>query len=345
MEVSNGHNDQRNTTNFLLRRRKNKYEAVYMVDTVCVGFPISPTLAQLENWSFFLSRYPNGSGKISYRIRRLTEKGAVIKGTYYPSNDRYSFPMTLFELSLPIVLRGNNIDLIYDEAELIEAISEVNKSIRNIRVFPEVDVGLGILTRLDIAYNHQVGESVYDYIRALSNLEYSRRKTMPYLYEGVQYMSKSVTTKFYNKEGECRDFAAYGILRQETTMRHSHVISRQFSRNPARLMDIEFDKCKELLSNNLHMLGLENNPIYGKSSVHDILLETYGCKKGIELYGWWMERQTQSTDQLLKAGMKKKTIQRNDNLIKDAGIPLTMSDTALPLPPLVIMDNNVLKYK
>ena len=52
-------------------------------------------------------------------------------------------------------------------------------------------------------------------------------------------------------------------------------------------MDIEFDKCTELLSKDLHMLGLENNPIYGKSSVHDILLETYGCKKGIELYGWW----------------------------------------------------------
>jgi hypothetical protein len=307
-----------------------------MLDTVCVGFHISPTITQLESWSFFLSRYPNGAGKICYKVARKTEKGAVIKGIYYPSNDKYSFPMTLFELSLPIVLHGNNIDLIYNEAELREAILEANKAIRNIRIFPEVDVGLGQLTRLDTAYNHQAGEAVYEYIRALSNLEYPRRKTMPYLYEGVQYKSKSVTTKFYNKEKECRDLSAHGILRQETTMRHSHVISRQFSRNPTRLMDIEFDKCLELLSNNLHMLGLENNPIYGKSSVHDILLETYGCKKGIELYGWWMERQTQTMDQLVKAGLKKKTIQRQDKLIKDAGIPLTMSDTAKPLPPLVI---------
>ena len=307
-----------------------------MLDTVCVGFPISPTMTQLEKWSFFMSRYPNGAGKVSYRISRKTEKGAVIKGIYYPSNERYSLPMTLFEFSPPKVLRGNNIDLINNEDELWEAILEANKSIRNIRIYPEVDIGLGQLTRLDVAYNYQVGEAVYEYIKALSNLEYSRRKTMPYLYEGVQYMSKSVTTKFYNKEGECRDSAAHGILRQETTMRHSNVISRQFTRVPTRLMDIEFDKCAVLLSNDLHMHGLENNPIYGKSNVHDILLEAYGCKKGINLYGWWMERQTQNTEQLVKAGLKKKTIQRNDNLIKDAGIPLTMSNTAVILPPLVI---------
>jgi hypothetical protein len=271
-----------------------------------------------------------------YKVARKTEKGAVIRAIFYPSNDRYRLPMTMFEFSLPKVLYGNNIDLINNEAELMEAILEVNKSIRNLRIFPEVEIGLGQLTRLDVAYNHQVGEAVYEYIRALSNLGYARRKTMPYLYEGVQYKSKSVTTKFYNKEGECRDMAAHGIVRQEKTMRSSHVISRQFSRKPTRLMDLEFDKCKELLLKDLRMLGLENNPIYGKSSVHDILLETYGCKKGIELYGWWIERQTQNTEQLVKAGLKKKTIQRNDNLIKDAGIPLTMSDTANPLPPLVI---------
>jgi hypothetical protein len=271
-----------------------------------------------------------------YKVARKTEKGAVIRAIYYPPNDRYSLPTTLIEVSLPMVLDGNNIDLIDNEDELWEAILEANKSIRNIRIYPEVDLGLGQLTRLDIAYNHQVGESVYEYIKALSNLEYARRKTMPYLYEGVQYKSKSVTTKFYNKEGECRDMAAHGIVRQEKTMRSSHVISRQFSRKPTRLVDIEFSKCIELLSNDLHMLGLENNPIYGKSDVHDILLKTYGCKKGIELYGWWLERQTKSTDQLVKEGLQKKTIQRNDNLIKDAGIPLTMSDTATPLPPLVI---------
>ena len=316
-----------------------------MLDTVCVGFHESPTMTQLENWSFFLSRYPNGSGKVMYKVVRRTEKGAVIKGIYYPSNDRYSRPMTLFEFSPPKVLRGNNIDLINNEAELWEAILEANKAIRNIRIFPEVDIGLGQLTRLDVAYNYQVGEAVYEYIRALTNLVYPRRKTMPYLYDGVQYMSKSVTTKFYNKEGECRDMAAHGILRQEKTTRSSHVISRQFSRKPTRLMDIEFGTCAELLSKDIHMLGLENHPIYGKSSVHEILLETYGYKKGIELYGWWMERQTQTIDQLVKSGIKKKTIQRQDKLIKDAGIPLTMSDTAKPLPPLVIMDNNVLKYK
>jgi hypothetical protein len=283
-----------------------------------------------------LSRYPNGASKICYRTSRRTEKGAVIKGIYYPSNDRYSLPMTQLEFSPPKVLRGNNIDLVSNEAELMEAILEANKSIRNMRIFPEADVGLGILTRLDAAYNYQVGDLVYAYIRALSNLEYPRRKTMAYLDEGVQYMSKSVTTKFYNKEKECRDSAAHGILRQETTMRHSHVIGREFSRNPTRLRDIEFDVCMELLTNNLYILGLGNNPIYGKSSVHDILLNTYGCKKGIELYGYWMERLTHTKEQLVKAGLREKTIQRQDKLIKDAGIPLTMSEMAEPLPPLVI---------
>src|SRR4030042_1836192 len=106
-----------------------------MLDTVCVGFHISPTMTQLENWCCFSERFPNGAVKVMYKVARKTEKGAVIKGTYYPSNDRYRLPMTLFEFSSPKVLRGNNIDLINNEAELCEVILEANKSIRSIRIF------------------------------------------------------------------------------------------------------------------------------------------------------------------------------------------------------------------
>ena len=51
-----------------------------MLDTVCVGFNVSPTLAQLEKWSYFMSRHPNGAGKVSYRSSQENRKRGGNKG-------------------------------------------------------------------------------------------------------------------------------------------------------------------------------------------------------------------------------------------------------------------------
>ena len=83
---------------------------------------------------------------------------------------------------------------------------------------PKVNLWFGILARLDVCYNHKVGELVPYYIDALQSLEYSRRKTGPWTTEGVQYKNKQMSTKFYDKEKESGNSEAYGILRQETTL-------------------------------------------------------------------------------------------------------------------------------
>ena len=69
---------------------------------------------------------------------------------------------------------------------------------------PKLDLGEGILIRLDMCYNHQVGDAVEDYIKAIGNLDYPHRRTKHHRYEGVEFRAKHKTTKFYNKEREIR---------------------------------------------------------------------------------------------------------------------------------------------
>ena len=85
-------------------------------------------------------------------------------------------------------------------------------------IFPKLDIAEGILIRLDMCYNHQVGDAVDDYIKAIGNLEYPHRRTKYHRNEGAEFRAKHKTTKFYNKERESGFAEAHGILRQEITL-------------------------------------------------------------------------------------------------------------------------------
>ena len=83
---------------------------------------------------------------------------------------------------------------------------------------PHLDIAEGILIRLDMCYNHQVGDMVNDYIEAMGNLSIHTAEQNTTVLKGWNIAPKHITTKFYNKEHESGFVEAKGILRQETTI-------------------------------------------------------------------------------------------------------------------------------
>ncbi len=159
---------------------------------------------------------------IRYTRKVEVENGAAITYIYYPHAMNGS-PILSIEFSLPNLIFGNNVEMVSD---IGMAISQANNLLPVVVGVPKIDLWDGVLYRLDICYNHQVVTLVPYYVKAMQSLEYSRRRTLPYSFEGVMFKNRQKVTKFYNKEKERmheKDFegaqAAQGILRQETGVR------------------------------------------------------------------------------------------------------------------------------
>jgi len=312
-----------------------------MIDTVSVWVPISPTLRQLSNWTSHSYYFPNSQSRGNFYKQARVNESATATFVYFPPNPpRYPYPRLSIEVSLPKVLFGNNVQMLSTRFQLDEAIDRLNLCISQIPWLPTLDVRTGILRRLDIAYNHQVGTYVQDYARALQKLDYPYRKTLPYLHEGVQFKSRVHITKFYDKHRECSLPTAQGILRQETTLRPTYYIERKLGMQYPTLMDLSFTWLAQILEKDLKRLHLENNILTDRSTANVVLVQKYGWSQANKLTGYLAVRQSMSKDQLLANGANSHTVRKYDNLISDAGISLALIDEGMSLPPLKIKGND-----
>lgn len=302
-----------------------------MIDTIRVKFPIAPTAFQLGAWKHITSKELQGE-KERY-IYNPVSGSASLRFTFFPI-DYNGFPMLTLETSLPKLVHGNNYQMI---ESIEEAIKIANAKLAKVRDIPMLDIAEGILIRLDICYNHQVGDAVDDYIKALSNLDYPHRRTKAHRYEGVEYRAKHKVTKFYNKENETGKVEARGILRHETTMLKGKDIQKLTGSKSPTLLDVPIDLIKESLMGDLKALGLLNNSIANRDTALKTLCEAYGEDAGFYYYGLLVARQNKSKKQI-KSVMKKhpRSIDRKIKKIKDVGLPTTFTDREEPLPPLVI---------
>ena len=93
-------------------------------------------------------------------------------------------------------------------------------------------IGDFILSRIDLCYNYQVGDYVPDYISAIqmnyprrnwfSDSNHSRRGCGDTRDNGISYWSKQVVSSFYDKQRECGELDAYGLLRHEVSIRDQY---------------------------------------------------------------------------------------------------------------------------
>jgi hypothetical protein len=302
-----------------------------MLDTIRVKFPIYPTDEQLKGWTIRITRTQEGERKVFIYNPVVDE--TTLRFTYYP-RDYSGHPMLTLECSLPKLIFDNNYQML---GSIDDTIKIANILLQDLPHVPNLDLSEGILIRLDMCYNHQVGDAVDDYIRAIGNLDYPHRRTKHHRYEGVEFRAKHKTTKFYNKEHESGFIEAHGILRQEITMIKGKDIQKFLYKPKPTLLDVDYEHVTEELKSDLDKLGLLNNSIANRDTALNILCETHGDDAGIYYFGLLISKMNKSRKQI-KHSMKThpRSLDRKLKKIADAGIPLTLTDREEPLPPLDI---------
>ena len=302
-----------------------------MLDTIRVKFPIAPTDEQLKGWTKRTTTTTTGVNTV-YMYNPVVGE-TTLRFTFRPI-DYTGNPMFSLEFSLPKLIFDNNYQMLEN---MDEAIKIVNKKLAEIPHIPHLDIAEGTLIRLDMCYNHQVGDAVDDYIRALGYLDYPHRRTKHHRNEGVEYRAKYKTSKFYNKERESGYMEAHGILRQEITLMDPKDIQKLTGKSKPTLLDISREQIANELRSDLGKLRLTNNSIANHDKALEILCKEHGARGGIFYYGLWNSKAQKSRKQLAKESkMHPRSIDRILKKIVDTGVPLTFTDREEPLPPLTI---------
>jgi hypothetical protein len=305
-----------------------------MLDTVRLKFPISPNQEQLDSWVHKTTSTENGGIRDYFLYNpKITPNEVMLKYTYYPLGYDCK-PLLTLELSLPKLIYGNNNQMLLS---INTSIKIANESLAIVPHAPILDLAEGVLIRLDMCYNHQVGELVDDYIKAFGNLDYPHRRTKYHRYEGVEFKAKHITTKFYNKQHENGAAEAFGILRQETTILKGKAIQKLLGEKKPTLLDVTRDFVINYLNDDLNNLGLLNNSIGTHDTSLRTLINSYGDLAGVYYSNLQSLKMDKSRKQLAQhTKTHPRSLDRRLRKIIDAGIPLTLTDREEPLPPLVI---------
>ncbi|MBT3187902.1 MAG: hypothetical protein HN736_09060 [Anaerolineae bacterium] len=302
-----------------------------MLDTIRVKYPIAPTDEQLLHWSKTTTETPTGIRKKYYYNYELDE--VMLKFTYLPA-DYTGKPLLSLELSLPKLLFGNNYQMILGVKSTIEMGNYLLKDIPHV---PTLDLAEGILIRLDMCCNYQVGDLVDDYIKALGYLDYPHRRTKYHRQEGVEFKAKHKTLKFYNKERESRRQEAAGILRQEITLMNPKDIQKLVDTKTPRLTDITKEFVIEQLENDLAKLRLLGNSILTYEKARKELCHAHGELAGMYYYAFLISKMDNSKKEIAAdTKLHPRSIDRKLRKVVDVGIPLTLTEKDEPLPPLEI---------
>ena len=314
-----------------------------MIDTIRVKFLRPLSQDQLRDWDQ-LARF-KADGTVTRRFVRNLELDPTdmttdhllpqlsVRATYFPV-DYQGHPNITLEFSLPKAVFGNNYTMLTD---LQQAVDCANQRIATIPRLPALDISEGILIRIDLCYNHQVGPRVGDYINAIAMLEYPHRRTKLHRNEGAEFRSKHTTTKFYDKLRESLHPDAYGILRQESTYLDPKRIANFLGKDHPTLQDVTPEWSVAMLNSDLKRLNLLDRTIANADTAFASLCETYGAYAGP--YYWAILKNMQTTNKPTLARKMKlhpRSLDRRIKGIADAGIALTLTESSEPLPPLEI---------
>ena len=305
-----------------------------MLDTIRVKYPISPDPEQLRYWIRKTTTTQTRGVKETYIYNpKITEGEVSLRYTYYPLGYDCK-PLLALELSLPKLLYGNNYQMLIN---IDGTIKKANELLARVPHAPILDLAEGILIRLDMCYNHQVGDAVEDYVKAIGNLDYPHRRTKYHRYEGVQFKAKHITTKFYNKYKETGSQEAFGILRQEATLLEPKDIQKFLDKRRPTLLDVHRDLVADYLKNDLRKLSLLDNSIATRDTALKMLCDAHGEMAGFYYYGLLVSKTEKSRKGIAsETHTHPRSLDRKLRKIVDTGIPLTLTDREEPLPPLLI---------
>jgi hypothetical protein len=303
---------------------------VSYIDTIAPSFPLPLDLSWVETWP----HHTQDKGRVtsSMRLNFLGHKSILV--TYHPTDMKGDpNPSLIYTFSLPKMVNKCNHDLVFD---MDQAIEEANRLVNGHDKLPPVRIEEGILRRIDIVYQYQVGNHPQDYVASISNAHYSHREAKPYPYQGVVFPSNDATTKFYDKERQCHHPEAFGLLRHEKTLRGANYIGERCGKRNPTIMDIDNVFKKKELDIDLKRTGLNGTMICNLEVAVEKLLQYYGRTIGEKLVGYWSSRQGYTRDQMMSIyGYDNKTINRKEKMIQEAGVAM-VSNGIVSLPSLCI---------
>jgi hypothetical protein len=261
-----------------------------LLDTVTIKFPI--TLEEGELYRLWGYNCRSGSDEICSWTYTTTYRECSIRSTYYPHNYKGEPQLVINFSSLPKMVYGNNYTMLpYTDMDL--AASEAQKALANVPGIPWLDVCTGILHRVDLCYNHQVGDHVDTYIQGISQLSYPRMDRVGYSNSssrnrdgrnnGVVFRNRGRELKFYNKYRQEQVPSAYGLLRQESSISGTDQITRALGIQNPTLLDIKSEAAEKVLNEDLMVLGLDTCCIVNHDAGVKRLMEIYPASKALKL--------------------------------------------------------------
>jgi hypothetical protein len=322
-----------------------------VIDTAVFQLPIDLDDTLLKSNKFNFGTDEINNGEIFRRMYMNKLVGGIPFGfTYYPRNPRYPRPLFMITTSLSRALHGHNALMLRNDSDIQESASKINLLLRS--TFPwlsSISIEDLVLGRVDLCYDHQVGNQKQDYLKILQHLTMPYRKTFPYVeldfpdrikLQGVEYRSLKSQNKimFYDKWLEAKNPVARDSLRQEKKITGPRNIAQHFGIiEPPKLQHITIDKVVQLLEKDLEKLGLKDRQITDMSNSSQMLIDKYGFTKARPLIGHLTLRQSMTREQMIERGATTRTIQNDEKLILDAGVSTSTTDEYVTLLPLSIV--------
>jgi hypothetical protein len=308
-----------------------------MIDTVRLICKARPTTEQLTLlWLKREDSICDALSKCDYYYNPDKKEEVQVRATYRPKG-RVSEDQFSLEFSLPKLTFGNNHDMILDLATAIEI---ADLKIAQVPAFPPLpSLAEMTVSRLDVCYNHFVGPLLPDYLAALAVLDYPHRDKAKINAETVEYRAKSAKCKFYDKFSECQEEEALGLLRQETTLHRAHAVRSALHRRRGtiRLQDITRERCKAILEEDLVRLGIFGETLGTFDIALAALTSSYGPARASRLLGvLGLYQQLGRSGLVSVLGQTRNFVNRSLLDIRKAGVPLALTKSQHPLPPLEV---------
>ncbi len=285
-----------------------------------------------------------------------TLSGIKVFIRYLPGSKEMPAYVTL-ALSIPKVVQGNNFALISPRKDIIAILNtELEPVYQRIGISPETFIQ-GEIRRIDFALNFPVGKDVSRYLSNVRNRTYPNRERCDYnntqnrpagvdkQNNGVSFYSRAGQTIFYDKERECKNQLAAGILRMETSYREAKAIQRLFHKKQPSLLDLTTNLCQKVLHKDLTILRL-NDPIVCVKDLRDELRKHFSASVTNHLMGFVdLERKYPglTPKELAEvSGLSEGTIRASRRKLRKAGISyLDDEETSLPALTLDALDDTL----
>jgi len=326
------------------------------IDTCHLKFPIElPNRMLGLPWTKRTSQRVDRSIKVWY-LRVEHFNSARIRMVYFPMSFDGK-PLLVIQISsIPKLINGSNIIHLHSVEETIEP---VNALLAQILMGTNIDIGSGVLERIDFYHDYLVGDLIAEYILAISQLSYPHRTRCIFQNpsgsktrrtdNGVWFKSNGAICKFYDKGLESGDMRAYGFLRHECELRDTDKIASATGLLVPTLREINPLIVFNVLKRDLVRLGLWQSNITGENSSLEMLLLRYKPRQAKRLSNIIRDIHDHpgmsKAELAIRLGIHVQALNKSLREIKDAGIAVGTVEGEIILPPLELRMDEDREYE